>query len=210
MTQKPVVYVVDDDAAMRESLTWLLDSVGLDARAFDSAGAFLEAFDDHRQGCLLLDVRMPGMSGLDLQERLRSMDCDMPVLVITGYGDVAMAVRAMKAGAVDFIEKPFNDQELLDRVQQAVEQDGRRRSQQERQVDARRRLGRLTPREREVMHLVVTGRTNKQIAEEFGLSDRTVEVHRANIMAKTEAESLADLVRQAMLAEQNPEEPTGT
>jgi RNA polymerase sigma factor (sigma-70 family) len=201
MANGPVVFVVDDDPAMQESLRWLIESVGLEVRTFSSAAEFLDAYEPEQPGCLLTDVRMPQMSGLDLQERLSAMNAALPVVMITGYGDVSMAVRAMKRGAADFIEKPFNDQELLDRIQRAVDQDTRSRTQLRERQEVLERMQRLTPREREVMSEVVAGKSNKQIAVELGLSDRTVEVHRANIMTKLAVKGVAELVRAAMLCQ---------
>ncbi|MFP4145001.1 MAG: response regulator FixJ [Phycisphaeraceae bacterium] len=197
-----VVAVIDDDRAVRDSLQWLLESGGLQIRAFATAQDFLAALEGgHRPGAALVDVRLPGMSGLDLQQRLNEMGLCLPVVIITGHGDVPVAVRAMKAGAVDFIEKPFNDQVLLDRVQEALEQ-GHRLRQEEADLQAiMQRIERLTPREREVMELVVQGWLNKQIAAELGLSPKTVEVHRAHVMEKMEADSLARLVRMAVSLE---------
>lgn len=201
MTPKAIVFVIDDDEAARQSLRWLMESVGLKVACFDSAQAFLDAYDPEVTGCLVLDVRMPGISGLDLQERLTAVGIWLPVIIITGHGDVPMAVRAMKAGAVDFFEKPFNDQALLDRIQQAMEDDARRRDEVGRRAGVRARIAALTPREREVMRLVVAGRSNKHIANELGVSKKTVEAHRARMMEKMQATSLPELVRNALLAD---------
>lgn len=192
------VFVVDDDDAMRESLEFLLGSVGVEARPFASASEFLEFYRPEMGGCLLLDVRMPGMGGLELQERLRALGYKIPVVIMTAYADVPMAVRAMQAGALDFIEKPFNDQQLLDRVHKALEQEHTLRNEQAEQAPIRSRFEQLTPRESEILKLVVEGYLNKQIASELGLSIKTVEQHRARVMEKTEAGSLADLVRMAI------------
>ncbi len=194
------VFVVDDDAAVRDSLRWLLESVGLRVQTYDSGQSFLAAFDPDQPGCLVLDVRMPGMSGLELQERLNHLDATLPVIIITGHSDVPMAVRAMKAGAFDFIEKPFSDQLLMDQVHGAIEQHVRRRAERSVQADLRRRIDTLSPREKTVMEMVVSGMSNKTIAAELGLSQKTVEVHRAHVMAKIEADSLADLVRYSLTA----------
>lgn len=196
-----VVYVVDDDQAVRDSLRWLIESVGLGARTFASAHEFLEYCAGDARGCLLLDVRMPGMSGLELQERLASQDISLPVIIITGHADVTMAVRAMKAGAVDFVEKPFSDQVLLDKVQRAIELDAQRHARRAEVEQVRRRMKLLSPREETVMRKVVEGKSNRAIAAELGLSQKTVEVHRAHVMAKVKAPSLAHLVRMAMVAE---------
>lgn len=190
----PTVFVVDDDAAVRESLSLLIRSMGLEVQTFDTAQAFLDGCAPERPGCLVLDIRMPGMSGLDLQDRLGEHGITLPVIFITGHGDVAMAVRAMKHGALDFIEKPFNDQQLLDRVNQAIELDRvSREARDAREADSAR-LALLSPREREVMERIVRGEANKVVALELGLSERTVEIHRAKVMAKSGTRSLAELV----------------
>jgi FixJ family two-component response regulator len=196
----PTVYVVDDDPAMRSSLRWLIESVGLSVRTCSSAQEFLRTYQPSDPGCLVLDVRMPGMSGLDLQAELTARNIHIPILIITGYAEVPLAVRAMKAGAFDFIEKPFSDQTLLDRIRAAVAQDetARRRRTARAEVESRLRL--LTARERDVLDRVVTGKSNKVIAAELQLSTKTVEVHRAHVMEKLKADSLADLIRVALLA----------
>lgn len=196
----PTVYVVDDDPAMRSSLRWLIESVGLSVRTCASAREFLSTYRDGEHGCLVLDVRMPGMSGLDLQAELARLRIKIPILIITGYAEVPLAVRAMKAGAFDFIEKPFSDQTLLDRIRAAVALDevSRRRRTVREQVLARMRL--LTQRERDVMERVITGKSNKVIAAELQLSMKTVEVHRSHVMEKMQADSLADLIRLCLLA----------
>lgn len=201
----PTVYVVDDDPAMRSSLRWLIESVGLSVRTCASAREFLSTYRDGEHGCLVLDVRMPGMSGLDLQAELARLQINIPILIITGYAEVPLAVRAMKAGAFDFIEKPFSDQTLLDRIRAAVALDevARKRRTARDQVVARMRL--LTQRERDVMERVITGKSNKIIAAELSLSMKTVEVHRAHVMEKLQADSLADLIRLCLLA--NEETP---
>ena len=194
----PTVFVVDDDAALRESLRWLIESVGLRVATYDSARSFLAEYDPARPGCLVLDIRMPGESGLELQEKLRERGSDIPIIVITAYAEVPMAVRAFKAGAVDFIEKPFSDQVLLDRIQQAVEKDRQGRHEMEKREKLLVRVDRLTPREREVLQLIVAGKPSKVIAADLGVSQKTIEVHRSRIMAKMEANSLASLVRIAV------------
>ena len=191
----PAVFVVDDDDAVRDSLRELLDSVGLEAETFASARDFLDAYDPPRPGCLVLDIRMPGMSGLELQERLNERDVNLPIVFITGHGDVPMAVEAMKRGAVDFIQKPFRDQELLDRINLALEHNRERRDTEAARHIIADRIETLTPREREIMEMVVEGKANKVIAIDLGLSQRTVEVHRARVMDKMKARTLADLVR---------------
>lgn len=200
MTGEPTVFVVDDDEAMRDSLQWLLRSVGLAVDCFASAEAFLAAYDPRRPGCLVLDVRMPGMSGLELQQRLADQGSALPVIVITGHGDVPMAVRAMKAGAIDFIEKPFNNQALLERVGAAVRASTASLAEQAQAREIRARLEALTPREREVAWAVAAGKQNKAIAFELGISPKTVEVHRHNAMEKMGAATAADLARMLTLS----------
>ncbi len=193
----PTVFVVDDDAAVRQSFEWLVGSVGLRTETYDSAQAFLDGYDRDRPGCLVLDVRMPGMSGLELQERLAAEGVTLPVIVVSGYGDVPTAVRVMKQGAVDFIEKPFSDQAMLDRIQASIERDLAARRAAAERASARGNRDRLTRREAEVMDLVIAGKSNKEIARDLAISPKTVEVHRANVMKKMQADSLADLVRLA-------------
>ena len=195
---KPVVYVVDDDDAVRESLTWLISSIDFQVESFPSAQAFLENSHNITVGCLITDVRMPGLSGLDLQNELKNRDIDIPVIVITGHGDVQTAVRAMKAGAFDFIEKPFNDQLLLDLVNKAVTHSLTSSETLSQQSELVTRRESLTPREREVMALIVDGEANKNIAFKLGISDKTVEAHRAKVMTKMKAKSLAELVKMAL------------
>jgi len=195
------VYVVDDDPALRESLGYLLQSEGLKVRAFECARQFLAEYDRHARGCLVVDVRMPEMSGLQLQEHLAAEGSTLPIIVITGHGDVPMAVKALKNGALDFIEKPFADQQLLDRVHEALDVERRLYGERATREDLLRRLNRLTKREREVMTGVADGKANKVIAEELGLSPKTVEVHRARLMQKLEVDSLAQLMRFAILRE---------
>ena len=197
MDADAMVFVVDDDAPMRESLKNLMRSVGLRVEAFASAQEFLRSTRPDVPGCLVLDVRLPGLSGLDLQRQMAEGDRDMPIIFITGHGDIPMTVQAMKAGAVEFLTKPFRDQELLDAIQQALERDRRARLQRARNEALRRRYRVLTPREREVMALVVAGLLNKQIAGELGTSEASVKVHRQHVMAKMGAGSLAALVRMA-------------
>ena len=199
--KKGTVYVVDDDEAVRDSLQWLLEGKDYRVKCFDSAESFLSRFDSREVACLLVDIRMEGMSGLELQDRLIERKSPLPIVFITGHGDVPMAVEAMQAGAVDFIQKPFRDQDLLDRINQALEKDaGSRRMLAERNM-IRKRLESLTPREREVLDLVVAGKANKVIAGDLNLSQRTVEIHRARVMEKMEAHSLAHLVRMVLEVE---------
>ncbi len=193
--QAPTVFVVDDDPAIRIAMQALMESVHLQHEIFGSADEFLEQFDDDRAGCLILDIRMPGLGGLELQELLVQRHSTLPIIFITGHGDVPMAVEAMQKGAVDFIQKPFRDQDLLDRIHQALKADRERRVEQRQHSEVAERVARLTNREHEVFDLVVTGKANKVIAYELGVSQRTVEIHRARVMEKMEARSLADLVK---------------
>ena len=199
-TQKPTVFIVDDDAAIRFAMQALMDSVNLDHEIFASADEFLKKLTEQRPGCLVLDIRMPGLGGLELQEELIKRGNTLPIIFITGHGDVPMAVEAMQKGAVDFIQKPFRDQELLDRIREALATDEERREEQQQHAEVTERLNRLTNREREVFDLVVTGKPNKVIAYELGVSQRTVEIHRARVMEKMQARSLADLVKMHMTA----------
>jgi RNA polymerase sigma factor (sigma-70 family) len=192
------VFIVDDDEALRDSLTWLLESVRLPSRTFASAQEFLRQFDRTCPGCLVLDVRMPGMSGLELLDRLTAEGVGIPVILLTAHADVPMAVRALKGGAADFLTKPFSSQELLDRIQDALERDRSRREQESRIAFLAERFALLTPREREVMALVVEGNSNKEIAAALGVSSKTVEAHRTKVMDKTQAGSVAGLVRMAL------------
>lgn len=203
----PTVYVVDDDPAMRSSLRWLIESVGLTVRTCSSAQEFLGTYRASDPGCLVLDVRMPGMSGLDLQAELGQRGIPIPILIITGYAEVPLAVRAMKAGAFDFIEKPFSDQTLLDRIRAAVAHDEVVRRRRAARAKVEELLSLLTARERDVLNRVITGKSNKVIAAELDLSTKTVEVHRAHVMEKLKADSLADLIRIALLASDDDEGP---
>ena len=195
MNAQITVFVVDDDRAVRESLALLVQSVGLEVETFAGAGEFLDAYRPDRRGCLITDIRMPGMSGLELQERLTEDGYHIPVIVLTGFGDVPAAVRALKGGAVDFVEKPFNPQALLDLVQQALVRDTELREQAAREADLAERMALLTPREREIMALIVAGKANKVIAIDLSISERTVELHRGRIMRKMQARSVAELMR---------------
>lgn len=199
MGNLPTIFVVDDDAAMRNSLKWLIESVGMPVETYGSAGEFIQHYYPGRPGCLLLDVRMPGMSGMELQEYLASHQIAIPIIIITGHGDVPMAIRAMKAGAVDFIEKPFNDELLLESIHRAILLDEKLREQQAQKSKLAARLASLTPRELEVMAMVTVGKSNKEIANSLGVSTKTVEAHRAHVMEKMNAPSLAELVKMALI-----------
>ncbi len=195
--EEPIVFVVDDDVSVRNGLKRLIRSVGLEVETFASAQEFLDHDHPDRPSCLVLDVRMPGLSGLDLQEELAAQGLEMSIIFVTGHGDVRMSVRAMKAGAVDFLEKPFDDQDLLDAIHGAIERDRQAREKHAEAADIRRRIESLTPREYEVFTLVITGMLNKQIAAELGASEKTIKVHRARVMQKMEVVSVAELVRLA-------------
>jgi len=201
LNKQQTVFVLDDDQAARESLRWLLESVGHHVNCYASALEFLERYDGSVPGCLVLDVRMPGMSGLEVQHHLLERGWCLPVIVVTGHGDVPMAVRAMKSGAVDFLQKPYNDQTLLDRIQQALDLCSQRRQSHDELAMIRASYEHLTQREREVAALVVAGKANKVIAIELGLSPKTIEVHRANVMSKMQAHSLSELVQMYMRLE---------
>lgn len=196
--QAPLVFIVDDDAAVRNSLRLLVKSVGLTATVFVSAQEFLAGYDPQQPGCLVLDVRMPGMSGLELQQQLNLRGAVIPVIFITGHGDIPMAVEAMQHGAFDFLQKPFRDQDLIDRIQRALEKDRENRAALGERARIRERLDSLTPREREVLALVTSGKANKVMAADLGLSQRTVEIHRARVMEKMGASSVAQLVRMVL------------
>jgi FixJ family two-component response regulator len=189
------VFIVDDDSAVRRSMELLLRSVGQQHRIFNSGREFLDALPEQPAGCAVLDIRMPGIGGLEIQEKLIERGIDLPVIFVSGYGDIPMAVHAMQQGAFDFIEKPFRDQELLDRINDALQKDSSRRAKSLAIDQLVMRTERLTQREREVMQLVVSGKQNKLIAHELNVSQRTIEIHRARVMEKMEARSLADLVR---------------
>jgi FixJ family two-component response regulator len=189
------VFVIDDDKAVRSAIRNLLESVGLRVETFNSPQDFLEAACKNIPGCLVLDVRLQGASGLDFQKQLAAANIEIPIIFITGHGDIPMTVQAMKAGAVDFLTKPFRDQDFLDAIQEAIERDRGRREQEAEVTEARRRFNTLTPREREVMALVVAGYLNKQTAAELGTSETTAKIHRGQVMRKMEVQSLPDLVR---------------
>ena len=194
----PIVFIVDDDEAVRNSLRLLVKSVGLSATALVSAQEFLVSYDPLQPGCLVLDVRMPGMSGLELQQQLNARGAVIPLIFITGHGDVPMAVEAMQQGAFDFLQKPFRDQDLMDRIQRALEKDRANRAELGERSRIREQYETLTPREREVLALVTSGKANKVMAADLGLSQRTIEIHRARVMEKMGASSLAHLVRMVL------------
>ena len=194
----PTVFVIDDDAAIRDALQSLISSMKLHVELFGSAAEFLQRERPDVPSCLVLDVRLPGISGLEFQRKLTEANHSIPVIFITGHGDIPMSVRAMKAGAVEFLTKPFHDQDLLDAIHVALERDRARRQQESEMIVLRERFESLTPREQEVLPLVVSGRLNKQIAAELGTSEITVKVHRASVMRKMQADSLPDLVKMAV------------
>lgn len=195
---KQSIYLVDDDDALRDSLAWLLESSGHNIHAFASAEAFLESLDGVGRGCVLLDVRMGGMSGIELFEQLRAQSFSLPVIFLTGHGEVPMAVEALKRGAYDFIEKPFGDKQLISLVDAALKHERDEHDSLELRGEVGRRFAGLTQREREVLRLILAGRLNKQIADELGISIKTVEVHRARVMEKMGANSVVELVRDVM------------
>ncbi len=201
MDMEPVIYVVDDDQAVRSSLQALVQSVGFKSRVYNSAQSFLDDYDGVSPGCVVLDVRMRGISGLDLQEELANKGITLPIIIVTGHGDIPMAVRAMRAGALDFIEKPYRDQELLDRIQQGIEADVRHRKDAAARTIIQERLDNLTAREQDVLNLVMRGMINKQIASELGISLRAVESHRARVMERMQAGSVAELVQMVVIAQ---------
>lgn len=188
-------YIVDDDAAIRDALLWLFKSRSVPASAWSSAESFLKDYRDDMAGCLLLDIRMTGMTGLELLEQLRARECQLPVIFLTGHGDVAMAVSALKRGAYDFVEKPFNDNDLVDRVLAALDLDARQRNEHANLVSVETRIQRLTKREREVMDRILAGKLNKVIADELGIATRTVEVHRARLFEKMGVKSAVELAQ---------------
>jgi FixJ family two-component response regulator len=204
MKQDPVVFVIDDDRMIRDGLQGLIRSVGLRVETFASAQDFLAAKRPDVPACLVLDVRMPGVSGLDLQLKLSEAGIHIPIIFITGHGDIPMSVRAMKEGAYEFLTKPVRGQDLLDAIQKAIASDRERRKEREELNEVRERFLTLTPREKEVLHLVVAGLLNKQIADQLGMSELTVKTHRAHVMEKTNAESLAHLVRMSEKIKNSP------
>ena len=199
---EPTVFLVDDDEAVRDSLGLLMKSVALTSRSYASANDFLAEYDPDCPGCLILDIRMPGMSGMELQQKLIDIRAILPIIFITGHGDIPMAVEAMQRGAVDFIPKPFRDNELLDRINQALEDDRKNRDSLVEREEVEKRLEKLTPREKQVLELVVQGKANKVIAGDLEVSQRTVEIHRARVMEKMQVRSLAQLVRIVMRIQQ--------
>lgn len=203
VSTEPTAHIIDDDPAVRDSLIWLLESESISTRDFDSSTEFLRQYDPCWHGCIVLDVRMPGMNGLDLQERLISLNNTMPVIMVTGHADVPMAIRAMKAGALDFIEKPFSDEEILNSIKYALQEEDQASRARIDNTEIYERFQKLTPREREIMDLVVNGKANKVIAADLDVSTKTVEVHRSRIMYKMKARSISELVRQAIYMEKN-------
>jgi RNA polymerase sigma factor (sigma-70 family) len=195
MTRASVVFVVDDDPSVRSSLKFLLSSVGLQVESFESAETFLQRKPPDAPSCLVLDVRLRGLSGLDFQHELAARNIRIPIVFVTGHGDIPMSVRAMKAGAIEFLTKPYRDQDLLDAVRIALERDRARREQEKDLTDVRQRFESLTPREQEVISMAVLGMLNKQIADQLGTAENTVKVHRSRAMEKMNAQSFADLVR---------------
>jgi len=195
MTQGPVVFVVDDDPSVRSSLKFLMSSVGLQVESFDSADALLQRKLPDTPSCLVLDVRLRGLSGLDFQRELAARNCHLPIIFMTGHGDIPMSVRAMKAGAVEFLTKPFRDQDLLDAVRIALEKDRERRERKKELSDLKERFNSLTPREQKVISMVVSGMLNKQIADQLGTAENTVKVHRSRAMEKMQAQSVPELVK---------------
>ena len=198
MPTNSVVHVIDDDEAVRESLAFLLRSADLDVETYESATVFLAALPSVAPGCVITDVRMPGLSGTELLQKLKEMGVTMPVIVMTGHGDVPLAVEAMKKGAIDFFEKPFDDEALLASVQSALGSWGEKEAKEAERADVRARIEALSPRERDVLKGLVAGQPNKTIAFDLGISHRTVEIYRANLMTKMKASSLSDLVRMAL------------
>jgi RNA polymerase sigma factor (sigma-70 family) len=194
---EPTVFVVDDDSEVRETLRWLVESVGLRIETFASAQDFLNTYDPSRPGCLVTDVRMPGISGIELQAKLAADEVTLPIIVVSGYADVPTAVRSMKKGAIDFVQKPFDEQMMLERIQLSILEDARLRQKRAGQDRAAACLQSLSPRERQVMDLVILGKSNKEVARELNISPKTVEVHRSNVMSKMQVDSLAELVRTA-------------
>lgn len=198
MSMDPIVYVVDDDQAMVESLSWIIESVGLKARTFTRAHEFLDVYDENQHGCLLLDVRMPGMSGPELQLKLNDLGATLPIIFISGHGDVPLAVRVMKAGAIDFLTKPFNDQVLLESINKALRVDKMYREKQQENAQAEAKFALLSPREVQVLQGIVAGKQNKVISAELNISLKTVEAHRASVMKKMCVKSVPELVKMVL------------
>ncbi len=196
---EPRVYVVEDDEAVRDSLQLLLKTEGYQVASYPEAASFLEAWSPSLNGCIVLDIRMPGMSGMDLQKELVSRGSELPIIFVTGHGDVPLAVEAMQLGAVDFVQKPYRDQELLDKIRKAMELDAQRQDVRLEKQEIQRRMDSLTPREREIMEMMIDGNANKVIAIDLNISQRTVEIHRSRVMQKMGTHSLAQLVRMVML-----------
>lgn len=196
---EPRVYVVEDDEAVRDSLQLLLKTEGYKVTAYPDANSFLETWNPTLSGCIVLDIRMPGMSGMDLQKELVSRGSELPIIFVTGHGDVPLAVEAMQLGAVDFVQKPYRDQELLDKIRKAMELDSQRQEIRLEKQEIQRRIDSLTPREREIMEMMIDGNANKVIAIDLNISQRTVEIHRSRVMQKMGTHSLAQLVRMVML-----------
>ncbi len=196
--QAPTVFIVDDDEAVRESLGLLLESVDQGSKVFASGTEFLEAYSDDMAGCIVLDIRMPGMNGMELQKKLNEVNSILPIIFVTGHGDVPMAVEAMQHGAVDFIQKPYREQDLLDKINQALNLDQQQRASLREKQQIIKRIETLTPREREVMDMMIDGNANKVIAIDLGISQRTVEIHRSRVMEKMDTHSLAHLVRMVL------------
>jgi len=209
MTTQPTVYVVDDDPSIRDAIRCVVESISLPVETFASCEEFLDVYAPKAHGCLVLDVRLPGMGGFELQEKLAAKSIGIPIILITGYGEVSMAVRAIKNGATDFLTKPFGDQDLLDAVRQALDADAAARDRQAQALAIEQRYDRLTSREREVMALVIAGKANKVIAAELGVSCKTVEGHRSRVMEKMEADSLPALVRMGVAMELPGATPQG-
>ena len=201
MTKEATVYLVEDDDAVRDSLQMVLESVGYHVAAYSRADAFLEDFTTDMAGCMVLDIRMPGMNGMELQRQLNMRNSILPIIFVTGHGDVPMAVEAMQRGAVDFVQKPYREEELLGKIQQAIAADAENRADLEEKHKIIERLAELTPREKQVMELMIEGKANKVIAYDLDISQRTVEIHRARVMEKMGVRSLAHLVRMVMAAE---------
>ncbi len=208
MTHAPVVFVVDDDPSVRSSLKFLINSVGLQVESFDSADALLQRKRPDAPSCLVLDVRLRGLSGLDFQRELAARNSRMPIIFITGHGDIPMSVRAMKAGAVEFLTKPFRDQDLLDAVRIALDKDRSRREKEKQATELKERFNALTPREQEVISMVASGMLNKQIADQLGTAENTVKVHRSRAMEKMRAQSVPELVRMVEKLKSSSEQPT--